>query len=312
MVSPTRPAWPDGARFAFTVFDDTDRATIENVAGVYEFLEEIGMRTTKSVWPISIPGSPLVRGATCDDPEYAAWTVDLQHRGFEIGYHGASNVTATRTDVARALDRFRSLYGHTPAVMANHADCQEGMYWGEGRVSGMNRLAYNLLTRFKRVGRYRGHVEGDPLFWGDLCRDQVRYVRNFTFRGIDTLGECAVMPYHDPDRPYVNGWFASSEGRDVGTFNACLSEEAQDRLEASGGACIMYTHFAAGFWDGGRLHERFEQLMRRLAARKGWFVPVSTLLDHLAGAGGPAPIGRAQRNALERRWLRSKTVIGST
>ena len=56
-----------------------------------------------------------------------------------------------------------------------------------------------------------------------------------------------MMPYHDPDRPYVNAWFAASEGADVTAFNRCLSEEHQDRLEAEGGACIMYTHFASGF-----------------------------------------------------------------
>lgn len=263
MVNPRRVEWPDGAAFAFTVFDDTDGATLENVAGVYAFLEEIGMRTTKSVWPIAIPGTPHVRGATCDDPAYAAWTVALQGRGFEIGYHGASNVTATRDDVVRALGRYLELYGHPPPAMANHADCAEGVYWGSDRVSGANRIIYNLLTRFKNAGRYRGHVEGDPLFWGDLCRDNVRYVRNFTFTDIDTLAACRVMPYHDPERPYVNAWFASSEGRDVATFNACVSEANQDRLEAAGGACIMYTHFASGFQDGdGRLEPRFEQLMR--------------------------------------------------
>jgi hypothetical protein len=311
MITPRRVEWPEGASFAFTIFDDTDRATLDNVAGVYDFLEEIGMRTTKSVWPISLEGEPLVKGATCDDPAYAAWTVDLQRRGFEIGYHGASNMTASREAVERALDRFQSLYGHPPSAMANHADCAEGMYWGADRVSGLNRLAYNLLTGFKKVGRYRGHVEGDPLFWGDLCRERIRYVRNFTFPDIDTLAACGVMPYHDPDRPYVNAWFGSSEGRDVDAFTACIGESEQDRLEASGGACIMYTHLAAGFQADGGLHSRFELLMRRLAAKKGWFVPVSTLLDHLAADGVPS-VSRAHRNALERRWLRSKLIVGST
>ena len=312
MVKSRRVTWPDGAAFAFSIFDDTDRATLENVSGVYAFLDEIGMKTTKSVWPISVPGTPRVPGPTCDDPAYAAWTVELQARGFEIGYHGASNVTAPREDVLRALDRFEALYGHPPRAMANHADCEEGIYWGADRVSGGNRLVYNVLTRFRNAGRYRGHVEDDPLFWGDLCRERVKYVRNFTFFDIDTLAACGGMPYHDPDRPYVNGWFASSEGRDVATFNACVSEANQDRLEAAGGACIMYTHFGAGFIVNGRLEPRFERLMRRLRQRNGWFVPVTTLLDHLAADGAPPSLNRSRRNALERRWLRSKTVVGST
>ena len=57
---------------------------------------------------------------------------------------------------------------------------------------------YNLLTRFRNRGKYRGHVEGDPYFWGDLCRQKIKYYRNFTFRDINTLKACPFMPYHDP------------------------------------------------------------------------------------------------------------------
>jgi hypothetical protein len=312
MTSPPRVAWPDGKAFAFTIFDDTDLATLERVAPVYAFLEEIGLRTTKSVWPLRGDGVPLIAGVTCEDPEYAAWTLDLQRRGFEIGYHGASNVTAPRALVMRALERFNELYGHSPRSMANHSGCAEGIYWGPDRVTGANRLIYNVLTRFRNVGVHRGHAEGDPLFWGDLCREQVEYVRNFTFTDINTLAACPTMPYHDPERPYVNAWFASSEGAEVNAFNRCISEENQDRLEAEGGACIMYTHLASGFVADGTLDQRFEQLMRRLSAKNGWFVPVSTLLDHLRSEGGPTIIGRSERGALERRWLRSKLRVGST
>ena len=60
------------------------------------------------------------------------------------------------------------------------------------------------------------------------------------------------MPYHDPRRPLVNSWFASSNGANPEVFLHCLSEKNQDRLEEEGGACVMYTHFANGFLEGGR------------------------------------------------------------
>ena len=41
--------FPGVKRFAFTVFDDTDHATVRNTAPVYALLEELGI-TTKSVW----------------------------------------------------------------------------------------------------------------------------------------------------------------------------------------------------------------------------------------------------------------------
>jgi hypothetical protein len=312
MRAPTHGEWPEGRSFAFTIFDDTDLATVENVGPVYRLLEELGFRTTKSVWAIRGQGTSPLAGATCDDADYRAWTLDLQARGFEIGSHGATYSTADRETVLRSMDRFRELYGHDPWTLANHSGCDESIYWGTERVSGVNRLAYDVLTRFSRHGRFRGHRDGDPLFWGDVCRERVRYVRNFTFRDVNTLAACPTMPYHDPARPYVRSWFASSEGADVRAFTACLSEANQDRLEAERGACIMYTHFASGFVDNGRIEPQFERLMRRLAAKNGWFVPTVTLLDTLASWQVDVPISHAQRDQLERRWLRSKIRVGHT
>jgi len=305
-----RIEWPDGKAFAFSVFDDTDRATLENVRPVYDLLRDLGLRTTKSVWAIAGDGVPRIGGATVDDPAYRAWTLELQAAGFEIGSHGATPMTSPRDTVRRSLDRFRQIYGHDPSTLANHSGCRESIYWGDDRADGLSRLAYNAITGFRRRGFFRGHKVGDPLFWGDLCRERIRYVRNFTFAQIDTLAACPVMPYHDPERPYVNAWFASSEGADVRAFNACLAEANQERLEASGGACIMYTHFASGFWRDDELDPRFGELMARLAERKGWFVPVTTLLDYLVERRGLTELTAGQRRALERRWLRSKIRVG--
>lgn len=310
MLPPDKITWPDGKAFAFTVFDDTDLATVENVKPVYDLLRDLGLRTTKSVWAIDAPGMPHIGGATCDDPAYRAWALDLQVSGFEIGSHGATPGTTRREVVARSLDRFREIFGHDPATLANHSGCLESIYWGEARVDGLARAAYTLMTRFGRRGMFRGHVEGDPLFWGDLCRARVRYVRNFTFDTIDTLAACPQMPYHDPRRPFVNAWFASSEGRDLRAFTACVGEAAQDRLEASGSACIMYTHFASGFVSEGKVDARFRALMERLAAKNGWFVPAGELLDHIAAQRGPTTLDGGAKRALEWRWLRSKMRVG--
>ena len=126
------------------------------------------------------------------------------------------------------------------------------------------------------------------------------------FDDIDTLAACPLMPYHDPSRPYVNLWYASSEGATVDSFVRTIAEASQDRLEAQGGACIMYTHFGKGFQDGNRIHPRFEQLMRRLADKGGWYVPTSDLLDHLLARRGRRVISAPQRRALERKWLLSR------
>lgn len=124
---------------------------------------------------------------------------------------------------------------------------------------------------------------------------------------------CPVMPYHDPDREYVNGWFASPEGPDGRRCNRTRREANPDQLEAEGGACIMYTHFAREFRDGTRLDPTFERLMKRLSQNNGWFVPVATLFDFLKERqGGVYPLSKSECRRLERRWLARKFQVGGS
>lgn len=304
--------WPEGKRFAFSVFDDTDHTTMENGPPVYALLAELGLRTTKSVWPMSGEQPPVGGGATCDDAAYAAWVKGLQEQGFEIGIHGVTGATATREEWKQGLDRFRDLFGHYPLAHANHVGCLDSVYWGEQRLTGLNKLVYNMLTRY-RNRQWQGERPDSPCFWGDYCKTHIRFVRNFVFAEVNTLKACPEMPYRDPDRPFVNAWFASSEGPNVRSFNRTLSEANQEKLEAEGGACIMYTHFGADFVQDRQVEQRFASLMKRLSQRPGWFVPVSQLLDHIAAMkGGTHVITPSERRKLERRWLAHKVRIGGT
>lgn len=304
-----RVRWPDGKRFAFTVFDDTDLTTLSNGPEVYRLLTDLGLRTTKSVWPIAGQWTSRGAGSTCADRDYAAWVQALQRSGFEIALHNATYHTSTRSDTLRGLEEFRRQFGTYPRIQVNHADCLDALYWGDKRVSGLRRTAYNLMTRYRKRRRDGGSREGSAYFWGDVCKQHIKYVRNFVFADIDTLNMCPWMPYHDSERKYVNAWFASSEGPDCPSFCRTISEENQDRLEEAGGACIMYTHFGAGFVEGGRLQPRFVTLMTRLAEKGGWFVPVSVLLDFLVSRRGLHTIRPSERARLERRWLFEKACI---
>jgi len=303
--------WPDGKSFAFTIFDDPDSQTLEAGREVYALLADLGFRTTKGVWPIRGSGKPSDHGATCAEPEYRAWVQGLQQKGFEIGLHNATLHTSDRQQTQLGLQKFAEYFGDTPITMAQHYYCDENIYWADKRVSGFNRLAYNILTRGRNRDRSHGHIPEHPEFWGDLCQQRVRYVRNFTFAETNTLRACPYMPYHDPERPYVNYWYASAEGATVQPFMDRLRDANLDRLEAEGGACIMYTHFGLGFRDG-RLHSGFREMMTRLARRNGWFVPVSQLLDYLlAQRGGQSILQPSQRRELERRWLWHKVRFGN-
>jgi hypothetical protein len=312
VFSPTNVPWPGGKRFAFSVFDDPDSQSPETALAVYSLLRDLGLRTTKGVWPVAPVRKPSDHGATCGDPGYLRFCLELQRSGFEIGLHNITSHTSTRAETQVGLNEFAKMFDTDPTTLAQHYFCDEAVYWGDQRLTGPIRLAYNLFTRFQNNGRFRGHREGDPLFWGDLCRERIRYVRNFVFREVNTLRACPFFPYHDPVRPFVNYWYCSSEAAVVSSFLEMLSEENQDRLEEEGGLCILYVHFGHGFVDGSHLNSHFQELLKRLARKNGWFAPVSTILDFLRQRNGNHVITDAERSVLERRWLQHKVRFGTS
>ncbi len=303
-------SWPELKRFAFTVFDDTDHTTLENGPRLYDFLFEAGFRTTKSVWPVKGARVPKIGGATCADPDYLAWVKNLQKQGFEIALHNATYHTSTREVTIDGLEKFKTYFGAYPKIHVNHSGCEDGIYWGDARLTGANKFLYNLLTRYRNKRRFGGTDPTSNLFWGDRCQRDVKYVRNFVYTDVNTLKACPFMPYKDPMRPLVNYWFASSEGPTCSTFCRTISEANQDRLEAEGGACIMYAHFGtAGFYEDRALNSRFRFLMERLAKKDCWFVPVSTLLDYIQNQRGEHTLAPTERIFLERKWLYEKVFF---
>ncbi len=305
--------FPDNQVFAFSIFDDTDGATEANVGPVYRLLAELGIRTTKSVWPLAeVSGAPL-GGATLQDAAYLGFVRGLQADGFEIGFHNARNFDAPREVTEQGLAEFVDLLGQPPRTHCNHHDNRENLYWGPARLNSVGlRLGYNLATLGRYRRRFQGHAEGSPYFWGDLCRERLRYLRNFVFDEINLDVINPTMPYHDPAKPYVPAWFSSCEGGTVESFCRLLREENQDRLEAQGGVCLVYTHFAKGFVVDGVVHPELARLMRRLAGKSGWFAPVGTILDHLQGGLTAATIPPEELRHMETRWLRHKLCSGSS
>lgn len=305
-------AWPEGKRFAFTVFDDADYDFRHLVVPVYDFLAELGVLTTKSIWPLAERRKVSHSGSSAEDSEHLAWAMRLKEEGFEIGFHGARCHSSEREDTILGLERFRRDFGYDPKTMSNHYQNVDSIYWGAARLSGIYRHIYNAAN-LGRALKAEGHIELSPYFWGDLCKERVKYVRNFVFRQINTLNVCPIMPYYDERMPWVNAWFASAEGGDVESYNAMLVERNQDKLAEEGGACIMYTHFAKGFCVDGQLDRRFVELMKRLVGLGGWFVPVGELLDYLSeNHGGIHPLSNRERAQLQRRWLWTKLRHGSS
>jgi hypothetical protein len=297
--------FPDGRRFAFTIIDDTDVATVDNVTPMYRLLERLGMRTTKTVWPLEYRehGSDFSSSQTLDDPAYRAFVVDLQRRGFEIASHGATMESSERTRTLRGWDTMRETFGAYPIVHANHANNRENLYWGSARVDDpLVRWLYRLALR--DPDGFEGHVAGSPYWWGDVAQAHVRYVRNLTFESLDVSRINPTMPYHDARRPVVNWWFSAADAENCSAFTRLLRPGAQARLERAGGVAIIATHFGKGFVSAGQVDADAARALEMLSRRPGWFVPVGELLDWLRTAGGGGPLPAREWRRMQWRWLR--------
>ncbi len=295
--------FPNGARFAFTILDDTDDATLENVRPVYERLREYGFRTTKTAWPFVSPEpSRLFFAAdTLERPDYLAFVHELVEAGFELASHGASMESSPREVTLRAFEFYEREFGFAPRLHANHGFNRENLYWGRGRFQSP--LIRSLLALRGAAAGFEGERPRSPHYWGDVARERIQYVRNFTFRGLNLLRADPWTPYRLDATPEVGAWFSTSDAPDVEAFAKRVTRPALERLEDEGGVCIVSTHLGKGFVRDGRLDERVDAVLRWLAGRPGHFVPVSELLDGLAEQRGRPTLGTGSLLTLESRYL---------
>ncbi len=297
--------YPDNKNFIFTIFDDTDVATVGNISPVYDFLHEIGMLTTKSVWPLhcSQNDSDFAGSQTLEDPSYADYIKKLSVKGFEIAFHGASMETSSRGITLKALKKFNKIMGFSPKSYACHAGNKENLYWGEDRFSFLIfKKLYKLLNN-KKNETYYGNNKKSKYFWGDICYDHFDYVRTFTYNNINLKKVSKNILYSSLQQPYIKSCFITSDADNVEEFNRLICTENQQRLETQRGICILSTHFGKGFVKNNVLHSQTRQLLEQLSKRNGWFVPVSNVLDFLKDQNKREPINQRNLFALELKWF---------
>ena len=305
--------FPDGKRFAFSILDDTDDSTLANVKPVYAALRDVGMRTTKTVWPMGCPeGSRLFfAGETLNDAAYLRFVHELADQGFEIASHGATMESSLRERTLRGLEFLKNEFGSYPRLFCNHGFNRDNLYWGHKRFqSALFRKIFSWTPGHRSI-RYYGDDENSPYFWGDIAHTHIQYIRNFTFRRLNMLEANPDMPYRLRGTKYVNFWFSTSDAPDVRAFNRLLTCERLDQLERDGGACIVSTHLGKGFATNGKLDPDTERILRYLSRKRGWFVPVSELLDYLRGKQGGGELSDWTRLKLEWLFILDKLKIAS-
>jgi hypothetical protein len=304
MDSDVHSDFPGGKRFAFTVIDDTDVATVDNVRPVYDLLHSLGMRTTKTVWPVSCPeGSPnYSTSETLEDVHYLEFVRDLARKGFEITWHCATMESSERERTVRGLERFHQCFGHFPRVHANHSFNRENLYWGGGRFDNpLLRLVFGPMSKLSR-GHFQGHREGSPYWWGDLAHEHIVYGRNLTFEEINLRRINPSMPYQDPRRPLVRWWFSATDAEDVEAFNRMLRPDNIDRLEQERGICIVATHFGKRFVTDGAVNAGTRAALENLGRRPGWFPPVGELLDWMRSRRSTPALPAREWRRMQWRW----------
>lgn len=297
--------WPNGHDFAFTIVDDTDGATVQNVKPVYDYLYQKGILTTKTCWAYP-PKDTIYKGQCLQDEEYREFLLELKERGFELGFHNAASGGCFRGETLAALEDFRSTFGEYPNLHINHSNNIENIYWGAHRFSGPVRKIYGRLR--KRVRSY-GHEKNSDYFWGDMCKAHVKYIRNRTFNGINTLKEDRRLVYRETEKDaYSNYWFSSSDGMRLKPFLNVLTKKNVDKLVRQKGCCILYTHFAYDFVDEqGNLSEEFKQTIDYLATKNGWFVPAGALLDYVLENKEYKP-SKAYELWMDTKWLVERVI----
>jgi hypothetical protein len=305
--------WPDGKAFAFTIVDDTDMSTLENVRPIYDYLWELNLLTTKTVWilPTNNPEVPVNLGHTLRDSAYAVFVTDLQQKGYEIALHGARGGDSKRPETVTALEEYKETFGDYPNIHINHYLNKDDVYWGADKLSiGLFRELYRLAGN---TTEFSGDDSESEYFWGDLLSKHISYVVNFSFFEINLLNVNPAMPYHNPDKPYVNYWFHTSDGGLPESFNNLLKKENLDRLEAEGGACIVYTHFGKEFYKDGSINEQTRRRLKDVAFRNGWFVPAGQILDYLRKQHPDREqLSFREQVRLELYWMWEKLVHGAS
>src|SRR5687768_11679370 len=113
--------FPDNRKFAFTILDDTDGATLDNIKPMYELLQDLGLLTTKTVWvfPTTDMTNRDYFAHTLQDGHYLDFIAWLYANGVEIALHNVSMASSHRETTQAALEQFNEYLGFYPNIHIN-------------------------------------------------------------------------------------------------------------------------------------------------------------------------------------------------
>jgi hypothetical protein len=292
--------WPLNKEFSFTIIDDTDYATVKNTKPVYDYLRSKNIIISKTVW--IYPPNDTFKGQTVQDKDYYDFLMKIENEGYEILMHSVGSGVFKRSEIIEGFEIFKDIFGRYPSVHINHSFNPDNIYWGYKRFGPVLRF---LVKYFGGKSReFYGDELYSEFFWGDYSKKYIKYNRNRTFSGINTLRYDPEMPFIEKKKSFCNYWFSSSDGQTIEEFNNLVTRKNIDKLVKEKGLSIVYTHFACGFVNhNGVIDRTFEENIDYLSSQNGWFVPVSEILDYLLSLKNNTSVGSLYINKLDTLWL---------
>jgi hypothetical protein len=251
----------------FCITDDPDASTLEQTRIVYDFLMSKSFVTTKAIWafrPVEKCGIPPIpdsalRGITLQDEQYLTYCKELHQNGFELCLHGAS---AGNNKRERTLDAFNLLSEYLGAsdTFICHSKNAENIYW-EDKIT--SRLPFQTVLRLYSKHSCEGELKESLYFWGDVCNKNINQIRLYRTRYTNTLKRNPSMPYFDPNKPLVNGWFSATKR----SLADCATEDTLDNLKKENGLTVLYQYLHRYAQpDRGKVSEKFAESIERIVA----------------------------------------------
>lgn len=226
----------------FCITDDIDAADFQSIKLVYDFLSEVKFPITKTAWafspeePCGIPATPpsTLSGVTLENKDYFKYCKELYKKGFEICLHGASAGNNKRENTRCAIEFFKKNFGN-PDTFICHSRNADNIYWEEKVVT--NPLLRFIIKLYSSHKCY-GEIPGSEYFWGDICKETINQIRLLRTRSTDTLALNPSMPYYNPKKPYVKGWFSATKRNIVD----CTKDKALKLLKRDNGLTVLYQY----------------------------------------------------------------------
>jgi len=275
---------PASFSFGFTIVDDPDNARLEYIKPIYDYLAQIGMKTTPLVWVRESDGHWGSKGDTTNRSEYRDYFLSLQNIGFEIGLHSPSGDDDSREKMIWGFERFKEIFGYYPNNYVQHSDNKEN-FWG-GNQS-------------------HGHIPNSPYYCTDILKEKGCNI------GVNILTGVLNIFSHTKDLrhsfrslpSYYRHYFPNCHN-----FLEDVTEERLQKLVDQRGISIISTHFASeycdffynGSWEQAkyssdawvrqgtigwntsltyRLNITVKKRLDYISSLGGWYVPTRTIFE---------------------------------